>query len=426
MKRLLAALLACVLLCACQAREEPPVQTAWSESQIARALWDSQGEGEAAGNIVSGGEEFAAYLTDYYRIAPEGVQGGAVLYAGGVSAREIAVLRLADEEAAGEAETALNAYIHDRAGAFAGYVPEEYAVLEQSGTVSRGAYVALLICPDQGAAREAFAACFTDPPPEEPPQPAVPAVAPTQEPLEDGPSAGEQPEPEPIPEPEPEPEPVPEPTPEPEPEPVPEPTPEPEPEPEPAPWQYDRERLVSAWRSGERAGLATEDLEILAVLEQLPALADDTLSAYDRELALHDWMVDWGEYDPGALSHDPVGEPILHNDDPYGFLVGRKGICRGYASTFQLLMELCGIECVTVRGTSHAGESEHAWNLVKLEGAWYAVDVTWDDPVASFPVPGSMSHRYFNVTSEYLRRTDHQWDAADVPEAEGTDLAWQG
>ena len=72
-----AALLACVLLCACQAREEPPVQTDWSESQIARALWDSQGEGEAAGNIVSGGEEFAAYLTDYYRIAPEGVQGGA-------------------------------------------------------------------------------------------------------------------------------------------------------------------------------------------------------------------------------------------------------------------------------------------------------------------------------------------------------------
>ena len=37
-----------------------------------------------------------------------------------------------------------------------------------------------------------------------------------------------------------------------------------------------------------------------------------------------------------------------------------------------------------------------------------------------------MAHQYFNVTSEYLRQTDHQWDASAVPEAEGQALSWQG
>lgn len=114
------------------------------------------------------------------------------------------------------------------------------------------------------------------------------------------------------------------------------------------------------------------------------------------------------------------------NDNPYGFLTGRKGICLGYASTFQLLMDLSGIECLTVEGNSHGGTEDHAWNLVKLEEEWYAVDVTWDDPVASFTIPASLAHMYFNVTSDFLRRNDHFWDPEGVPEASGTALAWAG
>lgn len=48
------------------------------------------------------------------------------------------MLRLADEEAAAGAEAALKSYIDSRAGAFAGYAPEQYAIVEASGTASRG------------------------------------------------------------------------------------------------------------------------------------------------------------------------------------------------------------------------------------------------------------------------------------------------
>lgn len=426
-KTVLLLILSLCLLTACGREPEEPAGTAWTPVQMARAVWDSQPPLEGYALTCDGGD-FAPYLRDTLGIDPADVADGAVLYAGGVSAQEVVVLRMAEEENLRDALKALKDYAYARAGAFAGYAPEQYAIAEGAATAERGQYAALLIVPDQDAARDALAGCFLLPPPEPEEPPSVPSSAPA-----DLPPAPE-PEPAPVPEPEepekpeepeePEPDPEPVPEPDPGPEATPEPDPESEPPPPPEPWSYDRSRIVDAWTSGDRTGLYREDLEILAVLDQIPALTAPDLTEYERELALHDWMLAWAEYDPGALSSGPVGEPIPHNDNPYGFLTGRKGICLGYASTFQLLMDLSGIECVTVRGMSHGGTSEHAWNLVKLEEKWYAVDVTWDDPVASFPVSRAMAHQYFNVTSEFLRLHDHQWDESGVPEASGEALAW--
>lgn len=425
MKRLV--LLFCVLCClltACGERE--PAETQWSEAQMVQAIWNAQGPGDYQ-MLRYNYEDFFRYVSDVYHISRTAVAGGAVFYAGGVSAREVAVLRLADESGVEDAEEALKAYIDDRAGAFAGYAPEEYAILEQSGTASRGAYVALLIGPEQEAAWTAFAACFTTGRPEEEPVPPAAPAEPAPEPvvIPEVPPEEAEPvlEPAEIPEEPPE-EPIPDPQP-PEEEGG-EPVSPADPEPSAEPWSYDRQRLVSAWQSGERADLPEEDLAILAVCDQIDALTDATLTDYQRELALHDWMLDWAEYDPGALSSNPVGDPMPHNDDPYGFFTGKKGICLGYATTFQLLMEMSGIECTIVHGASHAGTAEHAWNMVRLGGELYCVDVTWDDPVTSFPVPRSMAHQYFNVTSDFLRQTDHRWDYDAVPEAAATEFAWAG
>lgn len=423
----IAALLCLSTACGGQ-KEEGPAQTDWSPAQMARAVWDSQPVLEGY-PLASGDEDFEPYLRDPLGVDPADVAEGAVLYAGGVNAQEVVVLRMAEEEDVEDALKTLADYADARAGAFAGYAPEQYDIAEGAAVAERGRYAMLFIVPDQDAARDAMAGCFLLPPPEEPP--AVPVSGePDPVPEPEVPV----PVPEPAPDVEPEPVPAPDPVPEPEPDPAPEPGPDPEtdpvPEPDPAPpaepWTYDQARIVTAWTSGDRTGLYQEDLDILAVLEQIPALADPDLSLYQRELALHDWMLDWAEYDPGALSSGPIGEPMPHNDDPYGFLTGRKGICTGYASTFQLLMELCGIPCLTVNGTSHGGTEEHAWNLVQLGEDWYAVDVTWDDPVASFEVPPYMAHMYFNVTSNFLRQNDHSWAPEGVPEASGMALAWAG
>ncbi len=375
-KRVCACLLAC-LLCLSGCGREPEEASGWTALQMARAILASQGAAEAVTELD--GADFAAYAGQCYQLDPRQVEDGAVLAAGGVSALEIAVLRLTEDGA--QAAEALEDYIAARAGAFTGYAPEQAAILAHSTAVSRGRYAALLICSDPAEARAAFNACFEGPPAEEPPVPLAPRP---QEP----PVSGE--------------------------------------EEQDGGWRYDRQRLLSAWEEGG-TGLADRDQVILqSCRDLLGEIITEEMSDYEKELAVHDWMIAWAEYDQAALSSLPGAQPTPDSDNPYGFFTGRAAICTGYTSTFQLLMDLLDIECVTVEGTAYNGTEDHAWNMVRLDGDWYCVDVTWDDPVSSTPVSPAAAHMYFNVTSDFMRQFGHQWDEEGVPAAEAGVWAWRG
>lgn len=415
MKKVLAAALAlCLLLTACGGRSGAPADsvTACTPAQIAWAVWAGQEETpEESEALTPEDPGFDSYLSTYYRLDPETVEDGYLRCAGGMDAFELAVLRFREDADMDAAEAALLAYREARAGDFTGYLPEQAALAEAGTAAVQGHWAALLLCSRPEKALEDFLACFGAgaPPPQEPDWPAS-----RQAPPEEASPAPETPEvPEgPLPAPE-------------EPAPVPPETGASQPEPPPAPPipdVYDGAAVRSAWASGDTAGLSEKSLAVLnAAGDVLRQIITEDMSGYDKELAIHDWMLDWGRYDHDALSHLEGDEGSPDNENPYGFLIQQKGICLGYASTFQLFMDLLGIECLTVEGTAHGGTSAHAWNLVRLEGDWYGVDVTWDDP--SGVLSQAQAHRYFNVTSQFLRSCDHQW-TADVPEAEGTALAW--
>lgn len=95
------------------------------------------------------------------------------------------------------------------------------------------------------------------------------------------------------------------------------------------------------------------------------------MSPYERELAIHDRLVEQTAYD------ESQSQPQIHN--LYGVLVNRLAVCDGYSKAFQYLLYQAGVPCLFVTGQSQ-GEG-HAWNLVQLDGAYYHVDITWDDPV---------------------------------------------
>ena len=66
---------------------------------------------------------------------------------------------------------------------------------------------------------------------------------------------------------------------------------------------------------------------------------------------------------------------------------------------------------VTGTATNSSGATEdHMWNYVKLDGEWYAVDVTWDDPVivGGGKITDSIKYRYFLVGSKefYANHTE--------------------
>lgn len=103
---------------------------------------------------------------------------------------------------------------------------------------------------------------------------------------------------------------------------------------------------------------------------------------------VHDYLVDTIEYDATS------GKNIYNI---YGALIDKKSVCEGYARAYKTILDEIGIESIIVCGTGRnsAGETEsHAWNYVKIEGIWYAIDVTWDDPVI-------IGNRYLTDTMKY-------------------------
>ena len=432
MKRLIPALLLLLALCAC-AGPESAVESAPADyvhvEEIARAVLDSQLD--PAGLEPLEGEERDVYLSDICGIDEGQWTEMAVYLASGVDAREVIVLRLAQADYAQAVTQALEAHRQSRTGDFFGYAPDQAALLEEARVVSAAGYAALLACADPAGAEEAFLAAAAG---EAAPEPAdSPAPPETEPPAESGtPAESASPAPEPTPVPSAEPSPVSEPT--------PAPTPEAtldvsafvpfDPPNEHDMTLYDTSAILAAWESGDESGLSEKDAAILSACRALFAEhVTQGMTDLEKELALHDALLELGSYDRTVYAHaTPQGRP--DNTNPYGMLVGGYGICLGYATTFQLLMDLAGVECITVVGASYGSTSDHAWNLVRLEGEWYAVDPTWNDPAGGENVAGEagsrLHHRYFNVTSDHLRDTDHQWDYLSVPEAEGTRFFWDG
>lgn len=133
------------------------------------------------------------------------------------------------------------------------------------------------------------------------------------------------------------------------------------------------------------------------------------MSDFEKEVALHDYLVKNCRY--SANVDQPAGSDIYR---AYGALVNQDAVCNGYAEALQVLFTCAGLESQFIIGK--ADGIEHAWNLVKLEGVWYHLDATWNDPV---PDRGDMVvHSYFNVPDEVISET-HEWDKSSYPEAFG-------
>lgn len=103
---------------------------------------------------------------------------------------------------------------------------------------------------------------------------------------------------------------------------------------------------------------------------------------------INDYLTDTSNiiYDPYASDSEKVS-PYCH--DAYGALIALSeydgeeyhfAVCDGYSSAFKLLCDKFGIDCAFIVGTSDQGNGSenHAWNAVKLEEEWYAMDVTWN------------------------------------------------
>lgn len=127
------------------------------------------------------------------------------------------------------------------------------------------------------------------------------------------------------------------------------------------------------------------------------------LSELQKIQAAHDFIVLTTEY-----SKETKGSQY----SPYTLLTENKGVCQAYALVLYRMLEMLGFEVQYVPGK--VGEQLHAWVLVKLDNAWYHIDVTWDDPLPDRK--GEVRYNYFLVSDRQLAQ-DHTWDYTSFPAA---------
>lgn len=132
-----------------------------------------------------------------------------------------------------------------------------------------------------------------------------------------------------------------------------------------------------------------------------------------RVRAAHDWVADHIAYD--GPSYRAGRYPP---QDAATVFAKRVGVCAGYAHVFQAIAKSAGLEARYVVGTVRGldmrpdGES-HAWNAVKIDGAWALLDTTWD---AGHLEGEAFVKRYSTVyflTPPDVFRVDHFPDQAE-------------
>lgn len=121
------------------------------------------------------------------------------------------------------------------------------------------------------------------------------------------------------------------------------------------------------------------------------------MSELEKAIVINDWLTSNIEYDY-TYTYSSVEATLTY----------KKCVCEGYASTYYIMAKLAGLEVVHVYGDADNGSGKgyegHAWNQVKVDGVWYNIDPTWNDPY------GLGNHYNYCLISDATLSVSHRWD----------------
>ena len=140
----------------------------------------------------------------------------------------------------------------------------------------------------------------------------------------------------------------------------------------------------------------------------MPNIITSGMSEYEKVKAIHDYIINNTQYDYDNYLNGTVPDSSF---SAVGVFQHGVAVCQGYAYAFELLCDLAGIECELVTGTGNGGG--HAWNQVKVDGQWYNIDLTWDDPIYYYNgvLTPILVYDYFLISDEQMY-LDHVADDA--------------
>ncbi len=176
---------------------------------------------------------------------------------------------------------------------------------------------------------------------------------------------------------------------------------------------YDDTAVVEAYKTGDDSKLSDKkDKYILKELKKaVSEIITDDMNDFDKEKAVYDYVFSKTHFYENSLAAIPsTNEDYSHT--PYGFFHDHSTICVGNATTFKLFFDVLGIDSKIIHSTENG---EHAWNVVKIDGSWYHLDLTFDNGT-DYP-----DYAYFNVPDSVKNNDTYPWDESEYPACNATD-----
>lgn len=131
---------------------------------------------------------------------------------------------------------------------------------------------------------------------------------------------------------------------------------------------------------------------------------------------IHDYIIEHTVYDnerAEIIRENWEKDPTYASNNAYGPLIEGKAICGGYADAMAIFLNYFGVKNYKIASLNHV------WNYVELDGVWYHLDLTWDDPVVNTG-ENVLLHNFFLISTEELEKKDtsqHTYDKTVYIEA---------
>ena len=136
-----------------------------------------------------------------------------------------------------------------------------------------------------------------------------------------------------------------------------------------------------------------DEIEILSKIvdKTISEKTNNEMPVKEKIKIIHDYIIDNTEYD--KLKYENKNDTTYKSNTAYGVLVEGYGTCNGYADAMAIFLNEMNVINYKI------SNNEHIWNLVYLDGEWYHLDLTWDDPISDTNINRDT---YFLISTKIL------------------------
>ena len=154
-----------------------------------------------------------------------------------------------------------------------------------------------------------------------------------------------------------------------------------------------------------------DDIKILntKVDEIIKNNIKDNMTIKDKIKTIHDYIINNTDYD--TKKTDNPKDTTYKSNTVYGVLIQGYGICSGYSDAMKIFLDKFNVVNYKINN------DEHIWNLVQLNGKWYHLDLTWDDPISQKNITRDNYFLIDNNTLNLLKDNEHNFNGNIFKEA---------